>query len=267
MKRNAASKRKAACQTTNATKVPHDDNINPNDMLRATLVTMGYQIEEINVALDEMWNLLLKYDEVDAVLNYLQERKPTVAPVLAAPPTVMSSRGSNDSEVPAALSSENGKEEEAETVSTVDSSTPAKRKLEPPRSQRQQPPNTIPQTVPPVPAPVVAAKNPRNGGTTSSASADSTEQQRAAPPAASAQNDQRESKRKGRRAVVEGSSSDVVPQPPQNDLGSKLDTVANADNLMDAISALTQWVTEAASVSELRQFCSGTITRALFIVV
>ena len=27
------------------------------------------------VALDEMWNLLLKYDEVDAVINYLQERK------------------------------------------------------------------------------------------------------------------------------------------------------------------------------------------------
>ena len=103
MKRNAANKRKAAGQTTNATKVPHDDSINPNDMLRATLVTMGYQIEEINVALDEMWNLSLKYDEVDAVLNYLQERKPTVAPVLAAPPNVMSSRGSNDSEVPAAF--------------------------------------------------------------------------------------------------------------------------------------------------------------------
>ena len=34
------------------------------------------------------------------------------------------------------------------------------------------------------------------------------------------------------------SSSDVVSQPPQNDLGSKLDTVANADNLMDATSAL-----------------------------
>lgn len=27
------------------------------------------------VALDEMWNLSLKYDEVDAVINYLQERK------------------------------------------------------------------------------------------------------------------------------------------------------------------------------------------------
>ena len=27
------------------------------------------------VASDEMWNLSLKYDEVDAVINYLQERK------------------------------------------------------------------------------------------------------------------------------------------------------------------------------------------------
>jgi len=43
--------------------------------------------------------------------------------------------------------------------------------------------------------------------------------------------------------------------------------VANAENLMDAISALTQWVTKAASVTELREFCSGTITRALFLVI
>ena len=36
------------------------------------------------------------------------------------------------------------------------------------------------------------------------------------------------------------------------DLGTKLDTVASASNLLDAISALTQWVTKVVTVPEAR---------------
>jgi len=48
---------------------------------------------------------------------------------------------------------------------------------------------------------------------------------------------------------------------------SRLDMVASSEKLMDAIIALTEWVNKAASTAELKEFCTGTTTKALSTVI
>lgn len=232
LKRNAAKNRKA--QAT-AAAVPADDSINPNDLLRNNLVNMGYEMEEINVALDEMWNLSLKYDEVDSVLNYLQERKARSEAAAAA--------RQHETAVERSVVNEDVKEEPDTDASTAASVTPIKTTTVTPKTAPVAP-------APPADKPTVGKKATKNASASASASASEST------PAMTGTTGSK-GKRKGRRPM-ESAPSNV----PANDLGSKLDTVANAENLLDAISALTQWVTKAATVQELKEFCSNSVTHA-----
>jgi len=260
MKRNAAKNRKA--ESIKASPVPPNDSINPNDILRANLVNMGYQTEEINAALDEMWNLSLQYDEVDSVLNYLQERK-----TRSASPPITNSITTNtnttsthstpyqqEAPVQEAPSSEitnptENLKEEAETVSTIASLTPTKY-----AKDQLQPKSTSTAVTHPT-------KTLKDQHSNSNSNTNTNADKEQLINAHTQQNGvQAKGKRKSRRAL--DSSTDTT-----NDLGSKLDTVANTQNLLDGITALTQWVTKAATVLELKEFCAGTTTHALTIVV
>mmetsp|Transcript_461 Transcript_461/g.1401 ORF Transcript_461/g.1401 Transcript_461/m.1401 type:complete len:850 (-) Transcript_461:280-2829(-) len=49
-------------------------NLNPHERLRLSVMSRGFSAEEVTVAMDEMWELQLRYDEVDSVVSYLESK-------------------------------------------------------------------------------------------------------------------------------------------------------------------------------------------------
>ena len=60
-------KKKAQQQETNA-----QSKMNPHAVLRNDLLSQGFSSDEVDKAMEEMWDLGLQYDEFDAVLKYLK---------------------------------------------------------------------------------------------------------------------------------------------------------------------------------------------------
>lgn len=50
----------------------NNDGMNPHAVLRNDINSQGYSFDEIDKAMEEMWDKGLSYDEVDAVLKYLK---------------------------------------------------------------------------------------------------------------------------------------------------------------------------------------------------
>lgn len=85
-KRNAAkAKREAEAEAAKAGKSVGGTStinsnkpasaLNPHEKLRIAVQQKGYSSEDIDTALEEMWNLGLQYDELNAVLNFLDLKK------------------------------------------------------------------------------------------------------------------------------------------------------------------------------------------------
>jgi hypothetical protein len=49
-----------------------EDKMNPHFLLRSKLLSNGFSSDKIDVAMEEMWDQQLAYDEYDAVLQFLQ---------------------------------------------------------------------------------------------------------------------------------------------------------------------------------------------------
>lgn len=202
-------------------------SLNPHDKIRFDLARLGFSHSEIDTALEEMWNMQLKYDEFDSVLSYLNTREPP-API-------------PDASIP-------DKEEKFVAVEQVyeEKQTLANTevpKMEDPPALTEEPSSAPPSVEQQVAmdnvAPKISAvedvvssesagtkKRPRNG----------QQQQQQPPPAAAA--------------------------APRG-LGEKLDMVSNHESLSDAVFALTEWVVRVATADEIAEFCNGQTTRAL----
>ena len=77
MKRKASEARKQAAETQSSPPPASEDTLTPHAKLRADLVKLGFKLNEIDMAMDEMWNLQMRYDEFDSVLNYMQSKNET----------------------------------------------------------------------------------------------------------------------------------------------------------------------------------------------
>ena len=51
------------------------DPLNPHAKLRHDLLSLGYSVEEIDNGMEEMWNLGMKYDELEAVTSFLEDKR------------------------------------------------------------------------------------------------------------------------------------------------------------------------------------------------
>ena len=83
--------------------------LNPHAVLRNDLMNQGYSEEQVDVAMEEMWNKQLPYDEYEAVLKYLETggkcfedqatkneaKKPTKEVVKSSEKTISSEKNDN----------------------------------------------------------------------------------------------------------------------------------------------------------------------------
>lgn len=51
------------------------DPLNPHAKLRHDLLSLGYSVEEIDNGMEEMWNLGMKYDELEAATSFLEDKR------------------------------------------------------------------------------------------------------------------------------------------------------------------------------------------------
>eukprot|EP00559_Dactyliosolen_fragilissimus_P004101 CAMPEP_0184861892 /NCGR_PEP_ID=MMETSP0580-20130426/6473_1 /TAXON_ID=1118495 /ORGANISM="Dactyliosolen fragilissimus" /LENGTH=753 /DNA_ID=CAMNT_0027359551 /DNA_START=25 /DNA_END=2286 /DNA_ORIENTATION=- len=80
MKRNAAKARKLAENKNDNDSISmSNDNLNPHDKLRARLLALGFQLSDIDVAMEDMWNFQLPYDDLDEVLAFMQQKEKTAS--------------------------------------------------------------------------------------------------------------------------------------------------------------------------------------------
>ena len=71
MKRNNAKAKKADEQVAAAKRSQDVGPLNPLDEVKAGVLKRGHALNEVEEALEEMWNSQLAYDDVESVHNYL----------------------------------------------------------------------------------------------------------------------------------------------------------------------------------------------------
>jgi len=218
LKRNAAKNRRAAEENA-VIETLQNDSINPNDFLRADLVRLGFKVGQIDQALEEMWNLQLKYDERDAVLNYLQERK---TPEQTSEAVIVDQQPSKS---------------EADTVSTSATA------LEPKATTTEE-----------------EAKHVNDSTAAVEESVGELNVNNEALPLQKSQKEEVSRQKKKNK-------NSRQPTARPNAIGMKLEMVANNDNLLDAMLALSEWVITAATPVEIKAFCTLSSSRALFIII
>jgi hypothetical protein len=153
--------------------------LTPQEVLRQSLLSKGFTANEIDLAMEEMWDKGLPYDEYDAVLKYLQR------------------------------SDDDGKNNQQD----CGNKETKQRKVDGNEGQRTT------QTVD-------TEEDATRDGAESASESSST-------PAATSAKAQK------------------PPVAPKTSLAAKLEIVAGAENLTDAIFALTQWINKAAKPNEV----------------
>jgi hypothetical protein len=170
----------ATITTTSSTKKSAVTMSTPQECLRQSLIGKGFSADEIDRAMEIMWDNGLAYDEFDAVLKFLQCNVDVV--------TENGQGGVNEEK-------ESGDQGTVQTVSTDDAAGEGESFSNSPSIQDQD--------------------------------------------------DDMESASK-----VSSSSSSTVRKTT---IAEKLDIVARADKVTDAIFALTQWINKAAKPHEVRE--------------
>jgi hypothetical protein len=261
MKRNKAKSKKAEQANNNnndssKNTTPELDPLNSHDALRIGLQEMGFKLPAIDKSIEDMWNLGLDYSDINSVMVFMtaeQQSSNEGTEVTTQEVTVdadvdvdaddvndandvPTSTSASEKDVP--LRQRNASEEELKTVSTasfsVKETTPSpvpltvtKKEEQVPQQQKQkqqQPPrNTKSISKPNVEKVDTRTTTTSNGNVNAN---NATVKKAAAP-----------------------------KSPPT--LKTKLDIVANDENLTDAIVALTEWIVKAATPLEVKELCDG----------
>jgi hypothetical protein len=236
---NSNSKNNVSNGSGRATKI-----LTPQEIIRNQLIDCdGYEPIRIDVAMGEMWDKGLPYDEYKAVLNYLQG--------------CGSGSGSNVSGIDTIITTH--EEEEVDTMTTEEhnggsssSSTMPSQRLEngsvtvsSSDTRDINNSNNHDDNV------IIISSN--NSNDTSQIGEDDE--------------DADDEKEEEEEEVASQQSQTRTEKPPKTSMASKLDMVARFENLTDAIFALTQWINKAATFAEIEELCRAKKTSALPTVV
>lgn len=256
MKRNKAKIRKAE---NDSTATPELDPFNAHDAMLIGLQKLGYDLADINRTIEEMWNNDLDYSDINNVVAYIEDSKAAVASVAVptdttgvpttTPKTETLSLPSDDQSH--VVKSEetprrNFSEEEMKTVSTSSfSATP--------------PSKTESKSV----SPTVQSLNVTKNQIDSYSEVADVNIKTAPHNKSNAKKSSNGNKGSNGHAIKSKVTKKVDDKKPLS-LKSKLDIVANNDNLTDAIVALTEWIVKAATPLEVR--CKKEIDTLYFFI-
>lgn len=239
-KNNNSSNKDSSNNSNSKTTTPELDPLNSHDALRIGLQEMGFKPPAIDKSIEDMWNLGLDYCDINSVMVFMtaeQSKTQTQASSDGAADDatdgngdVPTSTSASEKDVP--LRQRNASEEELKTVSTASFSV-----------KEPTPSPAVPLTVTKKEQPVPQQQQQQK-------------QQK--------QQDQPETqaeKVETRTATSNGNANTAVkkaavPKSPPT-LKTKLDIVANDENLTDAIVALTEWIVKAATPIEVKELCDG----------
>lgn len=230
MKRN-----KSKAKKNEKPKVQKNVELNSHDALCSELVKQGFDRGSIDRAIEEMWDLQLDYSNFNAIVSFMSERPDRKDP----PKTELESMplsAPTDGKTPTIKVTET-ELNTLKTTSTSSTSAPSQSSAFDGSvtltmaSEHQK--DAVPETV----------TSQEDQGTGSSLS-DPTHSQLITAIDSSPR-------------MENGHSADTKRAPKLSALQSKLGIVAQNDNLMDAIVALTEWVVKAASPKELKELCNN----------
>ena len=216
------------------------DALNPIDKMRVDLLKLGYDLKVVNAAMDEMWNLELDYTDFNSILNFLQAEDLTCAATSGA-------ATSGDKDDIAVSTSVHGANDYADPIKS---------------------PPFVDLSVP-----IVKAKNQQEGisnaaGATTATTTTTTNISLGKDSSAGSTHHQQQYHQQQQKAVLAANkASKKIILPKKINLSEKLDFVANSENLNDGIIALAEWVTKAASPTDIQELCSSTTTNALKTVI
>eukprot|EP00565_Helicotheca_tamesis_P009403 CAMPEP_0185736194 /NCGR_PEP_ID=MMETSP1171-20130828/27194_1 /TAXON_ID=374046 /ORGANISM="Helicotheca tamensis, Strain CCMP826" /LENGTH=843 /DNA_ID=CAMNT_0028406727 /DNA_START=64 /DNA_END=2595 /DNA_ORIENTATION=+ len=200
-------------------------NLNPHVKLRSDLVSHGYSIDEVERAIDDMWNLQLPYDEFDSVLAYLEARK-----VQQEVDERADSEPDSSELAPTAVGKSSREDE--------DVSIPPSASVE-----KRTPEAAVDETIPDDDDGNLVPTEEK------SHAVDTHESENGSAPAANL------------------AKPNKVQPPPPMDFASKLELLSNVDNITDAVTALSEWVSKAAKRHEIAALCDFEKTNALPTIV
>jgi hypothetical protein len=230
MKRNLAKTRKAEEAAVRA--ATELDPFNAHDAMKIGLKNLGFELEEINKSIENMWNAGLDYSDINTVAAFITTSKeePTlvhkVVDVESAPSFVETSKSID-------ITKSTSKEESSKSVAITKSSSEEEvRSMSSAVSSKEANHSAIPVTVTNVsnnnvlesvfepPVSVVGSNSP--------------------PPSTVGES----------KASQNSETLNVEAKSPLS-LKAKLEIVATNDDLTDAIVALTEWVVKAARPDEV----------------
>ncbi|GFH55801.1 predicted protein [Chaetoceros tenuissimus] len=247
LKRLAAQKRREEeANLLLTTPYIPEDSLNPLDKLREKLTTQdGYELSLVDCAMDEMWNLGLEYGEYSEVKIFLENNVHELLVKL---------------ELKQQQAQQKQVKEEPKRVTFVQEPVvePIVEKKEEKQPQgmmknqiqkEEEVPVIVDEEVPDeaTPAILVDVEEEEIKDSFVHVTAEPEVVQEVTPlsvpvPAPA--------------PVAAEKVDEVVEQPTSLDLMTKLDIVANTDDLNDAIIALTEWINKAATPEEIQKFCN-----------
>ncbi|OEU09266.1 hypothetical protein FRACYDRAFT_248602 [Fragilariopsis cylindrus CCMP1102] len=224
--------------------------LTPQEIIRNQLIDCdGYEPIRIDVAMGEMWDKGLSYDEYQAVLHYLQQGSGSGSGSSSGIDHIITTHeeeevgtmtteehhgGSSSSSTMPSQQLDNG----SVTVSSSDTRDTNNR-------NNNHDDNVI----------IISSSN--NSNDTSSQIGEDDD----------AADDEEEEEEEEEVASQQSSQTLTEKQKPPTSMASKLDMVARFENLTDAIFALTQWIKKAATFAEIEELCRAEKTSALPTVV
>ncbi len=267
--KRAKTRKEAAHQASIQKRNETLDPLNAHDAMKIGLQELGFELREINTAIEDMWNKGLEYGEIGAVVAYLTEsremkeedssvhvdgsEKCAEERSAAAVNVTVAQRG-KVVPLPTSSASNTNDQEEIDTASTS-SITAKESRASPSPSPKAavEGGHDVPITVP----------NNSDASTTSKAGTQKTTAQQIGASAATTpstcgkkqpQPSEAEATQQATQLAnkkVETTTTTGTKKAPLS-LKAKLDIVANNENLTDAIVALTEWIVKAATPLEVR---------------
>lgn len=233
MKRNKAKLRKEKAASTEPVLNP----LNTHDAMKAELQELGFELSDINQSIEEMWNKDLDYSDIHAVIVYMTAKQGDAddkdmlydgddyIKTVQTADTFLSEISDDSSNA----SKQSCFEEETEIISSdaISSNDPCSSN-----------------------APIIATK-------TDSVSLSEVKNTKEAPVAVQKAESKTDIQKVNNSDVTETKSATRAKKKTHPTIKTKLDIVANNEDLTDAIVALTEWILKAATPSDVSDFFLG----------
>lgn len=244
LKRLAAQKRREEeAQTLLTTPYIPEDSFNPLDKLREKLTAQdGYELSLVDCAMDEMWNLGLEYGEYPEVKIFLENN---VHELLVKLELKQQAQQKQAKEEPKRVTFV-----QEPVVEPIVEKKEEKQQQHIVKNQIQKEediPVIVDEEVPEeaTPAILVDEDEEIKGSSFANVTPEPEVVQEVTPITVPVS---------APAPVAAKKAEEVVEQPTSLDLMTKLDIVANTDDLNDAIIALTEWINKAATPEEVSIF-------------